>query len=145
MKASFAALAAAAALFVAGSAAAADFEIHMLNKGTDGAMVFEPAGLKIAPGDTVTFIPADKSHNAESIDGLLPEGATKFKGKVNEEIKVTFDVPGAYGIKCTPHFGMGMVAAIIVGDNPANLETIKTAKMPNKARQRMNAAIEAAK
>ena len=46
---------------------AADFEVKMLNKGAEGAMVFEPAGLKIAPGDTVTFIPTDKGHNAEAI------------------------------------------------------------------------------
>jgi len=32
-------------------------------------MVFEPALLKNAPGDTVTFVPTDKSHNAESIKG----------------------------------------------------------------------------
>ena len=62
---------------------AADFEIKMLNKGADGAMVFEPAGLKIAPGDTVTFTPTDKGHNAEVIKGMLPEGAAEFKGKMN--------------------------------------------------------------
>ena len=43
---------------------AADFEVHMLNKGADGAMVFEPLLIRIAPGDTVTFIPTDKGHNA---------------------------------------------------------------------------------
>ena len=53
----------------------------MLNKGKDGAMVFEPAGVKIAAGDTVTFIPTDKGHNAESIKGMIPDGATEFKGK----------------------------------------------------------------
>lgn len=73
---------------------AADFEVKMLNKGAEGAMVFEPAGLKIAPGDTVTFIPTDKGHNAEIIKGMIPDGAAEFKGKMNEEIKVTFDVPG---------------------------------------------------
>lgn len=136
------ALLAAAALAIAGPAAAADFEIHMLNKGKDGAMVFEPAGLKIAPGDSVTFVPTDKTHNAESIDGLAPEGAEKFKGKVNETVKITFDKAGAYGIKCNPHFGMGMVAAIVVGDGaPANLDAFKAAKLPSKARQRIEAAI----
>ena len=41
----------------------------------------------------------------------MPEGAKAFKGKINQEIAVTFDAPGTYGIKCAPHFGMGMVAS----------------------------------
>lgn len=123
---------------------AADFEVKMMNKGADGAMVFEPAGLKIAPGDTVTFTPTDKGHNAESIKGMIPDGAAEFKGKMSEQIKVTFDVPGVYGIKCAPHIGMGMVAAILVGDAPAaNLEAFNAAKLPKKARERMDEAVAA--
>ncbi len=125
--------------------AAADFEVKMLNKGAEGAMVFEPAGLKVAPGDTVTFIPTDKGHNAEVIKGMIPDGAAEFKGKMNEEIKVTFDVPGLYGVKCAPHVGMGMVAAILVGDAPAaNLDAFNAAKLPKKARERIDAAVAAA-
>jgi len=63
-------------------------------------MVFEPSLLKIAPGDTVKFLATDKTHNAESIAGMLPEGAKKFVGKINEETTVTFEQPGIYGIKC---------------------------------------------
>jgi len=137
------AIAAIAALSTASLAAAADFEVHMLNKGKDGAMVFEPGLTKVAPGDTVTFVPTDKSHNAESIKDLIPEGAQPFKGKMNEAIKVTFDVPGAYAVKCMPHVGMGMVALVVVGDAPANLEAVKTAKLPKKARERLDADIAA--
>jgi plastocyanin len=68
---------------------AAEFEVKMLNKGEAGSMVFEPAFLQIAPGDTVKFIVTDKGHNAEVIKDMLPEGATPFKGKINEEISVT--------------------------------------------------------
>ena len=125
-------------------ASAADFEVHMLNKGKDGAMVFEPSSLKIAKGDTVTFVPTDKSHNAESINGLIPDGATPFKGKMNESIKVTFDVEGAYAVKCSPHVGMGMIGLIVVGEAPANLDAIKAAKLPKKARERLDADIAAA-
>jgi pseudoazurin len=124
-------------------ATAADFEIHMLNKGKDGTMVFEPASVKIAKGDTVTFVPVDKSHNAETIKGLIPDGATPFKGKMNESIKVTFDVPGAYAIKCAPHVGMGMISLVVVGDAPANIEAIKSAKLPKKARERLDTEIAA--
>lgn len=127
-----------------GYAVAADHEIHMLNKGKDGAMVFEPASVKIAQGDTVTFVPTDKSHNAETIKDLIPDGAQPFKGKMNESIKITFDVPGAYAIKCAPHVGMGMIGLVVVGDAPANADAIKSAKLPKKARERLDAEITAA-
>jgi pseudoazurin len=126
------------------AANAADFEVHMLNKGKDGVMVFEPGFVKVAKGDTVTFVPTDKSHNAETAKGLLPDGAEPFKGKMNETVKVTFTVDGAYVVKCAPHTGMGMVALVVVGDAPANLEAIKTAKLPKKARERLDADIAAA-
>ena len=136
--------AAAVILALALPAAAADFEVHMLNKGAEGAMVFEPAFVKVAPGDTVTFIPTDKGHNVETIKDMIPEGAEAFKSKMNETYKVTFDKAGAYGVKCTPHVGMGMVGVVVVGDAPANLEAVKTGKLPKKARERMDAAIAAA-
>ena len=136
--------AAAAMITAAGPALAANVDVHMLNKGAAGTMVFEPALVQIAPGDTVTFIPTDKSHNAETIKDLLPEGAEPFKGKVNEQLVVTFDVPGAYGIKCLPHFAMGMVMAVVVGDAPANLEDLKGAKMPKPARTRLDDALATA-
>ncbi|MDX3976249.1 MAG: pseudoazurin [Shinella sp.] len=124
-------------------AAAADFEVHMLNKGAEGAMVFEPAFVKVAPGDTVTFIPTDKGHNVETIKDMIPDGAIAFRSKMNETYKVTFDTPGAYGVKCMPHVGMGMVGLVVVGDAPANLDAVKTGKLPKKARERLDAAITA--
>lgn len=128
----------------AGTAFAADFEVHMMNKGADGSMVFEPAFVKVNPGDTVTFVPTDKGHNVETIKDMIPDGATPFKSKMNEEFKVTFDVPGVYGVKCAPHVGMGMVAAVVVGDAPANVEKVKAVKLPKKAQERLNAALAAA-
>lgn len=117
-------------------ALAADFEVHMLNKGVAGSMVFEPAFVQVQPGDTVTFIPTDKGHNVETIKDMLPEGVAPFKSKVNETYTVTFDVAGAYGVKCTPHFAMGMVGMILVGDELANLDAVKAVKVPKKAADR---------
>jgi len=136
--------AAAAILALALPAAAADFEVHMLNKGAEGAMVFEPAFVKVAPGDTVTFIPTNKGHNVETIKDMIPEGAQAFKSKMNEHYKVTFDKPGAYGVKCMPHVGMGMVGLVVVGDAPANIDAVRAGKLPKKARERLDAAIAAA-
>ncbi|MDF2984092.1 MAG: pseudoazurin, partial [Devosia sp.] len=97
-----------AALGFAGAAGAAEVEVKMLNKGSDGVMVFEPALVKINPGDTVKFLASDKGHNAEIVDGMLPEGGRAFVGKINEELSITFDKAGVYGYKCKPHYGMGM-------------------------------------
>lgn len=121
-------------VFLAGAAQAADHQVQMLNKGEKGAMVFEPALIKAMPGDTVTFVPTDKSHDAESIKGMLPAGAEPFKGKISEQITVTVPVEGVYGVKCTPHYGMGMVALIVVG-NPANADEAKAVKHPGKAKK----------
>lgn len=132
---------AAVAALPATSSAAATVEVHMKNAGEAGAMVFEPGLIEIAAGDTIKFIPTDQAHNAESIKEILPEGAEPFKGKVNEEIDVTFTVPGVYGIKCLPHFAMGMVALVVVGGDTSNLEAAKTARLPGKARERIDAAI----
>lgn len=125
---------------LAAPAMAAEYEIHMLNKGEAGTMVFEPNFLAIQPGDTVVFIPTDKSHNVESIKDMLPEGVEPFKSKVNEEFTMTFDAPGLYGFKCTPHFAMGMAGVIAVGDDLPNLEAAKAVKVPNKAQERLDAA-----
>ena len=122
-------------------AVAANFDVQMLNKGEAGIMVFEPAFVQLEPGDMVTFLATDKGHNAETIKGLIPEGAEPFKGKVNEEIVVTFDVPGVYAIKCLPHLAMGMVMAVAVGAEPANADAIKAAKLPKKAKERLDAAL----
>lgn len=117
----------------AGMANAADHQVQMLNKGDKGAMVFQPNFIKAAPGDTITFVPTDKSHNAEAIKGMVPEGAELFKGKLSEPLTVTLTAEGIYGVKCVPHYGMGMVALIEVG-KPVNLEQAKAVKHPGKAR-----------
>jgi pseudoazurin len=121
---------------------AAEIEIKMMNKGTDGqAMVFEPAAVKAAPGDTIKFVAVDKGHDAASLPGLVPDGVAAIKGKMSQDLSVTVDQPGAYVFKCTPHFGMGMVALVVVGDAPANLDAVKAAKMPKKAKDRLDAEI----
>ncbi|MBU2867994.1 pseudoazurin [Pacificibacter marinus] len=121
-------------LALSGAVAAETFEVKMLNKGEGGTMIFEPASLRIAAGDTVKFIPADKGHNAESVNGMIPEGATAFAGKINEEIDVTLTEPGLYGVKCKPHWGMGMVMVIAVGDVAVDAERFLAGKMPKKAK-----------
>lgn len=128
-------IAAAAALLLATSAFAETFEVKMLNKGADGAMVFEPAFIKAAVGDTVNFISPDKGHNAESIEGMLPEGVEPFKSKMSEDFALTLSAEGLYGVKCTPHYAMGMVALIQVGA-PVNLDAAVAVVQKGKAKSR---------
>jgi plastocyanin len=72
MRSIFASLLATTAIILAPPLMAADHQVQMLNKGADGVMVFEPSFTKVAPGDTITFIPTDKSHNELSAYASLP-------------------------------------------------------------------------
>ncbi len=123
---------------IGGVAQAKEYRVAMLNRGPEGPMVFAPAFVKVAPGDTVRFVPTDKSHNAESIQTLTPAGGVAFKGKINEEIVVRFTTAGLYGYKCLPHLGMGMVGVVQVGV-PVNRAAFITQvqALPPLARARM--------
>jgi pseudoazurin len=126
-----------AALVAIAPAAAETFTVEMRNRGEKGSMVFEPDFLALKPGDSIKFIATHKSHNAASIDGMVPDGYAGFKGKINEEIEVTFDQPGFYGIKCSPHFGMGMVMLVKVGEAELT-EAIRKVEVPARARPRFD-------
>lgn len=133
----------AAALFLvlasSGIAGAAEFEVDMLNKGPDGVMVFEPPLTKVAVGDTVHFVAKDKGHNAQTIPGMLPDGATPIDGQISQDVSVTFTVPGVYGIRCVPHFALGMVALVEVGPGPpSNLAAAQAVQVPPLAKKRFD-------
>lgn len=118
------------------TAAMADLhEVQMLNIGEAGAMVFEPAILRVQPGDTVRFVTENKGHKSESMDGMAPQGGTSWNGAINEEIEVRFDVEGVYGYRCTPHYGMGMVGIILVGDDLSNLAAAQEVRHLGKAQK----------
>jgi len=116
-------------------------EVHtvkMLNQGSTGVMVFEPAVLKINIGDTVTFVATDAAHNSASIPGMLPPNATAWNGQLSRDISVTFDIPGVYGYQCTPHAMMAMVGVIQVGDDSSNLQSVKNSASQFKTTFVMN-------
>ena len=117
---------------------AENYEVKMLNQGSEGYMVFEPAVLKINKGDTVTFKATDAAHNSASIKGMIPAGAKEWNGRLSQDISVTFNVEGVYGYQCTPHMMMAMVGIIKVGENQSNLESAKTTAKKLKAAFVMN-------
>jgi len=124
----------------ASPAAAETVEVKMLNMGPNGTpMVFEPASVHIDPGDTVHFKAVDKSHNVQSLEGMIPKGAESFQGGLNQSIKVTFEKNGIYAYKCLPHVYTGMVGVVKVGDWTRNVEQVraKVSELPKKAQDRM--------
>ncbi|MEF9966645.1 MAG: pseudoazurin [Comamonas sp.] len=119
-----------------GSQAAAEtFEVKMRNRSATGAMTYEPEFLKLKPGDKIKFLASSNGHDAVSIPGMAPAGAKPFKGKINEEIEVSFDTAGLYGVQCLPHYAMGMVMLVQVGDAPLSGLQVP-AEVPERAQQR---------
>jgi len=80
-----------------------------------GATNFDPMHIFVKPGDSVKWINMT-IHDSVSMEGLIPEGAEHWKGKIGQEIAVTLDKEGVYIYKCNPHYPLGMVGAIIVGE-----------------------------
>ena len=104
---------------------AANHEVRMLNSGAEGFMVFEPAVVKAAVGDTVTFKATDMAHNSASIEGMIPEGANSWNGAMSQDITVTVNKEGIYVYQCTPHSMMAMVGVIQVGGSRSNIDSIQ--------------------
>lgn len=120
---------------------AAEIEVKMLNSGEEGGMVFEPAFVQAEPGDTIRFLPTDKGHNVESINDMLPAGVETFKSDLNQEFVLEIKQDGVYGIKCTPHYGMGMIGLIAAGDL-SNLDEARAVKHRGKAGKRFAKVFE---
>jgi len=123
-------------------AQAEEHRILMLNAAADDAQhtnVFAPDILHIALGATVTFIPRDEGHNTASKRGMIPEGAEPWNSPMDEEFSVTLTVPGIYGYLCLPHYEMGMVGLIIVGDGDANVQAARKVRHPGAARSAFRA------
>ena len=140
-------LAASAAALITRPAFAAAHDVQMLNKHPEDAkqrMVFLPNIIVVQPGDTVNFLATDRGHNCEIVDGMMPEGAEGWKGKINEEISVTLDQPGFYGFQCTPHVSQGMVGLIVVeGDGKMdNYEDAKGVRQRGQAKKAWEAIWE---
>lgn len=123
----------------------ADHSVLMLNADCNDSNVinvFEPAILHIDPDDSVQFLATDPSHNSASKRGMIPEGAEPWNGAVDEELVVTFTVPGIYGYLCLPHYDWGMVGLIVVGNDISNLAEVKKIRHPGDARKNFRALLK---
>jgi len=125
-------------LFIQFDLYGANHYVKMLNQGSSGVMVFEPAYLKINVGDSVTFESTDAAHNSASIPGMIPSSASSWNGGLSQNITVMFDIAGIYGYQCTPHSMMAMVGVIQVGDDKSNLDSVKAVAQQYKSSFVMN-------
>jgi pseudoazurin len=136
-------------LVLAANAAWAEVhEVEVRNLGSDGQrMVFEPALVEMAPGDTVRFVWKDMGHNAASYDPdnrgkpkLVPDGAKSWDSgflQPGDTYEVTLEAEGAHHYFCLPHEGMGMVGIIAVGDasKGPGLDAVENADIPDGAKK----------
>ena len=106
--------------------------VKMLNMGDGGAMIFEPAVIKVSKGDTIHFKATDVSHNSETIPGMIPTGTDGWMGALNEDISITIDSEGVYVYQCNPHAMLAMVGVIQVGA-AVNLDDVKAAAQDLKS------------
>lgn len=92
---------------------------------TAEGMIFNPLVVHIEPGDTVAWENMP-THNVEMIEGLIPEGTEAFMSPMGDNYRHTFEEEGVYIYICTPHIGVAMGGAVVVGE-PKNLDAIKAA------------------
>jgi len=110
--------------------------VKLLTSGSNGQMmIMEPAVISIAPGDSISFEPADASHNA--VSDSIPDGATAFATPFGKTQLVTFSVEGIYVYKCQPHLPLGMVGVINVG-KATNVKQARDALIALKPQIMMN-------
>jgi pseudoazurin len=81
-----------------------------------GNYYYDPIGLHVEAGTTVTFENVEGAHNVVSYEGRIPEGAEQFSTTIGETAELTFETPGTYDFYCQPHKTLGMVGRIVVGE-----------------------------
>lgn len=89
-----------------------------------GMFRFAPDLVRIAPGETVTFLNSRGSHTVKTQRGLWPEGAPKVDIAGRLRAEVPFDQPGLYGLICGRHGKYGMVMLVAVGDVDATADDL---------------------
>lgn len=113
----------------AGAVAQTTHDVVLVIEPVEGRPVpefyFEPVGLFIEPGDTVSFMAQSPHHTVTAYHPLqgkplrVPEGVEPFSSPmmpIGSSWDYTFDVPGVYDIWCGPHESYGMVMRIVVGE-----------------------------
>ncbi len=133
-----------AALTVSPRAYAAEHVMHLVTEGEHGRFEFEPPLLLVAPGDSVRFVPDDHMHGVKSVAGMIPDGVAPWRGRMGDELVVTLNQPGVYGVKCPAGYKVGMVGLIVVGDHPPNWNLARAVRHPPEPSQAFDGLFDAA-
>ena len=111
------------------------FEVQMLNKLEKERMIYNPRIIYINSGDTIKWLSEDKGHNVAFTKKGVPAGVDLFKSNLNQDAEFTFTVPGIYAYNCTPHYGLGMIAFVIVDNDLSNFDQVAKIKYPGKSKK----------
>jgi plastocyanin len=120
--------------------------VDMLTEGSD--YIFDPIGLFVEPGTTVTWNNASGSHsstayaegNGPASVTRIPDGAEPWNSGIQTEqgatFEHTFETPGTYDYFCIPHKTLGMIGRIVVGEpgGPAEGSTPPDGDVPESSR-----------
>jgi pseudoazurin len=118
-------------------AGAATTTVDMLNAKDGQNFVFSPDFVKVAVGDTITFKAVNPGHNVGFVPGGVPDGVAPLNSPMSKDVDVTYTAPGIYVMRCIPHYGLGMVAIVEVGDNTSNLDAASAIAYPPLAKARL--------
>ena len=120
-------------------------EVDMWTRSPDGENnVFGPELIEAELGDTIRFLPTDPGHNAQSVQGAVPDGQEPFRGRINQEVEYEITEPGLTAVICLPHQGVGMVALVVAGDDVSNAEAIREARIPGRGGQKIETLVDEA-
>ena len=89
-----------------GAILAEDYEILGIDNRDYEFMFFEPAFLRVEPGDRVTFVVHHFDHKPRSI--FVPDGAEHWEADQGQSITVTLEQEGVYLFDCFYHNVQGM-------------------------------------
>lgn len=101
-----------------------DKVVDMVTEG--GKYYFDPIGLHVEPGETVTFRIDSGTHSATAYaegngpakETRIPDGAEAWdSGTITSgSFEYTFEAEGTHDYYCIPHKSLGMVGRIVVGE-----------------------------
>ena len=138
------------ALLAAGAAQAGDVAVRV-DQITDvsataatGMFRFEPDLVRIDPGDAVVFLNSRGEHTVHSIEGIWPAPTPPVAIHNTPELRIPFEVPGLYALRCARHGRYGMVMLVVVGAAPdpdAAKQVLAAAKLARGERKRLEALI----
>ena len=120
-------------------ASAKNFEVTMNDSdGSGNKLFFSQELLHISAGDEVTWIPNARGHNIEFV---ASPNNLQFRSSSSEKVTLKFEIPGIYYYWCSPHKSAGMIGLIVVNRDLSNIQKIKNAKAPGRAKIKLTSLL----